>query len=143
MDTMPGAIGLKDAIDLLQKQTSTINGLWTVYVAATFAASGFAIAGAREQKYAAAIALTIGFGAFTVGHWNMLRPELEARWALKVAIMAHLEADASAHKNSFYPSIRRIAETVYETGWSRFAHFLIDACVFASIWIQAAGRAAQ
>jgi hypothetical protein len=123
---------IKDAVDLFSKQTSTINGLWTVYVAATFAAGGFtAIAGGLGTKVGIATALTIAFGAFTFGHWRMLQPELEVRWILREEIGAAL-----TDSMKFRKSIDALIHTASKPYKGKIVHISIDMCVFAAIWIR-------
>jgi hypothetical protein len=131
-----GGFNLKDAIDLLYKQTAIINSLWTVYVAATFAAGGFsALAGEVKTKEWIAVALTIAFGAFTFGHWKMLRPELVARWTLREEINAALSKEEPDLR--FGKSLHVLADTASKPYRGLIVHVSIDTCVIAAIWIRA------
>ena len=54
---------LNHAVTLFTQQTTTINSLWTVYVAATFAAAGYGFTASPLPPVIAA-AVTVGFLAF-------------------------------------------------------------------------------
>ena len=62
---------LNHAVTLFTQQTTTINSLWTVYVAATFAAAGYGFAASPIPPVIAA-AVTVGFLAFAFGNWKLL-----------------------------------------------------------------------
>ena len=128
---------LKDAIDLLYKQTAIINNLWTVYVAATFAAGGFAaLTGDPITRELVAGALTIAFGAFTWGHWAMLKVELTARRQLAEEIESLLSKKAKGGPVAFAGSIKLVTRTATTTYKGSIAHASIDTCVLAAIWIR-------
>ena len=75
--------GLADAVNLYNTKKSMINGLWAVYVAATFAASGFSFSGFGSTEIFAKVFLTIGFWAFAIGHLGLLWQSLGALDAIR------------------------------------------------------------
>lgn len=126
-------LALKDAIDLVYKQTGIINGLWTTYVVATFAAGSFTALNTGEPttRYIVAAALTLAFGMFTVGNWRMLKAELEAREAIGAMLRAAAPGDG------LKDPLERIVGTTGGLVGGRWVHWVIDTCVVVAIWARA------
>jgi hypothetical protein len=131
---------LKDAVDLLYKQTTIINSLWGMYVLATFAAGGFAaLTGDLATKKLIASALTVAFLAFTLGHAIILKVELDARWKLAQEIKLLLSAETESTRN-FAESIKLVVRTATTTYKGLIAHVSIDTCVIVAIWVRVLQR---
>jgi hypothetical protein len=80
---------LNHAVTLFTQQTTTINSLWTVYVAATFAAAGYGFTASPLQPKIA-LAVTIGFLAFAFGNWKLLKQGLTINQQLQKDISEFL-----------------------------------------------------
>ncbi len=126
---------LSDAVGLFSEYTSIINNLWTVYVVATFAAAGFGISAAGMHT-AVAMAVTVGFWAFTLGHLHLLRQALAVTRALGREIDAALSRDQDGADSQFRSSISVLAKAVNPLGSPTAIHLLIDVCVTIALWAQ-------
>lgn len=124
---------LPDAVGLFSQHTSIINGLWTVYVAATFTAAGFGASG-RDISVTASLAITVGFWAFTLGHLHLLRQALSINRSLGREINSALASDTDAMDCQFRSSIQRLATTVTLPWTPIVIHLLIDVCVTIALW---------
>jgi hypothetical protein len=122
---------LNHAITLFTQQTTTINSLWTVYVAATFAAAGYGFSASPLSPVIAA-AVTVGFLAFAVGNWKLLRQGLRINRQLQKDISEFTAHTASDH--AFRPSVERLIATANPPWISLVIHLLIDFCVVVSLW---------
>ena len=130
---------LNHAVTLFTQETTTINSLWTVYVAATFAAAGYGFSYSPLQSQIA-LAVTIGFLAFAVGNWKLLKQGLTINQQLQKDISKFLACKASEDpfrpsiENPFRLSIEKLIATANPTWISRLIHLLIDGCVVIAIW---------
>jgi hypothetical protein len=122
---------LNHAVTLFTQQTTTINSLWTVYVAATFAAAGYGISASPLPPVIAA-AVTVGFLAFAFGNWKLLRQGLRINRQLQKDISEFMTRTASDH--AFRPSVERLIAAANPPWISLVIHLLIDFCVVVSLW---------
>ena len=137
-------LSIKDAVDIFYKQTTIIDSLWTVYVAATFAAGGFsALKGDHGTIYIVASALTVAFAAFTIGNWNMLKSQIQCRYNLRLQIIARLDALPEDKRPAFTASVRQIARGASTVLSGAIVHGTIDFCVVVAIWGRAIWLAHQ
>lgn len=125
-----GKLELPHAVTLFTQQTTTINSLWTVYVAATFAAAGYGFS-AKGLSPITAAAVTVGFLAFAFGNWKLIRQGLRINQALSADLRAALGADPG---QPFAWTITALAGTANAFWISRSIHILIDACVIVALW---------
>jgi hypothetical protein len=133
------AYKLSDAVTLFSQTTSSINTLWAVYVAATFAAAGFGASSTPLNAIApvwAAAAVTLGFWAFALGHLVLLMQALSVTRVLGTAICDVLAATPAAVELALKPVLERLVSTANPPWISMAIHLFIDACVTASIWIR-------
>jgi hypothetical protein len=121
---------LTDAVTLFSQEATAISSLWTVYVAATFAAAGYGFT-ATDSSVVQATALTLGFSAFAIGHWSLLNQALSISTTLRNEILSALSSDP---KNQFKSSIEALAGTANPPRVSLVIHLLIDACVIVILW---------
>ena len=119
---------LNHAVSLFTEQTTTITNLWTVYAVATFAAAGFT---ASPLSRPIAAAVTIGFLAFAIGHWHLLKQGLQINVQLASDISKFIQSHPG---NSFEPSINNLISTANPPWISLAIHPLIDACVVVALW---------
>ncbi len=138
-----GEFKLKDAIDLLYKQTTIINSLWMAYAVVCLTAGGFSAlngdAGVFEQRLLTAISVSTGLGAFTFGHWRMLRGEIAARWSLSQEIESALVKEPLEDSPVYFrKSLRLSTRAVSQVYQGLIVHGAIDTCVFAVIWVRLA-----
>jgi hypothetical protein len=122
---------LSHAVTLFTQQTTTINSLWTVYVAATFAAAGYGFSASPLPPVIAA-AVTVGFLALAFGNWKLSRQGLGINRQLQKDISEFLTRTASDH--AFKPSIERLIAAANPPWISLIIHLLIDFCVVVSLW---------
>jgi hypothetical protein len=122
---------LKDAVTLFTQQTTIINSLWTVYVAATFAAAGYGLSVSPLSPVVAA-AVTAGFLMFAIGNWNLLRQALGINRQLEEDILEFMKS--SANDRPFRRSIKVLADTANPPRISLAIHVFIDLCVIISLW---------
>ena len=127
-----GKFDVGQAVQLFSENTSHINSLWGVYVVATFAAAGF---GASSQgiTIGAAILVTIGFWAFTLGHLRLLVQALNINHRLKADILGAL-VEGGDDAGRFKASIEYLAKTANPPWVSVLIHLLIDVCATAALW---------
>jgi hypothetical protein len=121
---------LSNAVTLFTQQTTTINSLWTVYVAATFAAAGYGFS-ASSLTVVQAGAVTLGFSAFAFGNWQLLMQGLSITRVLGSEIKSAVSSDTG---NQFKSSIKALAVTANPPWVSGFIHLFIDACVIVALW---------
>ena len=129
---------LSDAVENFTHHSSSIGTLWGIYVAATFAGAGFGISLEENFTYPLAAFLSIGFLAFTIGHWHLLRQHIDIQADLRADILAYLDK-AGPDSGPFAKSIRSICRNSSKLGASRLAHIVIDICVLLLVWSLAAG----
>jgi hypothetical protein len=122
---------LNHAVGLFTQQTTTINSLWTVYVAATFAAAGYGFAASPLSPNIAA-AVTLGFLAFTFGNWKLLKQGLQINRQLQKDISDLLVSET--RRNPFETSIKKLISTANPPWISLVIHLWIDFCVVVAIW---------
>ena len=122
---------LNHAVSLFTQETTTINNLWTAYVAATFAAAGYGLSVSPLPPVIAA-AVTAGFLAFAVGNWKLLRQGLRINRQLQKDISKLMTSTAGDH--TFKPSIEGLVATASPPWISLAIHLLIDFCVVIALW---------
>ena len=125
--------GLSDAVNLFTHQVATINTLWAVYVAATFAAAGYGLSVDQGLDYRLAGTVAAGFLAFAIGNWVLLKQALTIARTLQQDIRAALAADKA---NPFAASLHAVAATANAPWISLMFHVFIDACVVIAICMQ-------
>ena len=124
---------LSDAVTLFVNQTTVINSLWGIYVAATFAAAGF---GATSNAHVVArAAITFGFWAFTLGHLRLITDALVTTKLLGSAITKTIDiAEQDSISVEFAELLKQVAGKA-KTPWISVAiHLFIDLCVTTAIW---------
>ncbi|GLR85360.1 hypothetical protein [Bradyrhizobium iriomotense] len=122
---------LNHAVGLFTQQTTTINGLWTVYAAATFAAAGYGFAASPLSPRIAA-AVTVGFLAFAIGHSQLLRQGLQINRQLQDDISGFMLSKPGC--SPFEPSIKMLVSNANPPWISLAIHLLIDICVVVALW---------
>ncbi|KRR16750.1 hypothetical protein CQ14_14230 [Bradyrhizobium lablabi] len=122
---------LNHAVTLFTQQTTTINSLWTVYVAATFAAAGYGFTVSPLSPIIAA-AVTLGFLAFAFGNWKLLKQGLQINRQLQEDITDFMQSAATG--NPFELSIKKLVSTANPPLISLVIHLWIDFCVVAALW---------
>jgi hypothetical protein len=122
---------LNHAVTLFSQETTIINSLWTVYVAATFAAAGYGFTSSPLQPKIA-LAVALGFLAFAVGNWKLLKQGLTINQHLQKDISEFLACKAD-EPHPFRPSIKKLIATANPTGISRAIHIFIDFCVVIAL----------
>lgn len=129
---------LKDAIDLLYKQTDTINSLWNTYSSAAVASAGLGTlvaAFGSAGKWDFALVITAGFVIFAIGNGFMLRAEIKSRSLLAEEIGRALSRK-DEHTDGFNESLRHLVRTTASVSKGVTIHVLIDLCVVAAILLQ-------
>ncbi|WP_057835056.1 hypothetical protein [Bradyrhizobium jicamae] len=122
---------LNHAVSLFTQQTTTINSLWTVYVAATFAAAGYGFSVSPLSPIIAG-AVTLGFLVFTFGNWKLLKQGLQINRQLQKDITDFIQS--AAESNPFKLSIKKLVSTANPPWISLVIHLWIDFCVVAALW---------
>ena len=122
---------LNHAVSLFTQQTTTINSLWTVYVAATFAAAGYGFTVSPLSPIIAA-AVTLGFLAFAFGNWKLLKQGLQINRQLQKDITDFMQSASTG--NPFELSIKKLISTANPPWISLAIHLWIDFCVVAAGW---------
>jgi hypothetical protein len=125
------------AVTLFTQQTTIINGLWTVYVVATFAAAGYGLS-SNGLSPVAALAVTFGFLAFAGGNLSLICQALRINVELGNNLKADLgkpDPGALDNSNTTYDSaICCLAETANPPCISVAIHVFIDVCVIVALW---------
>ena len=124
---------LSDAVTLYNQQVTLNYGLWTVYVAVTFALAGF---GAEHVTKTIAAILTPGFLAFTASNIYLIRRSLLLQATLKKDINTFFSIYGSGY---FKRSINRLVEPAGSVMASYVVHGIIDICALAALWCRATG----
>jgi hypothetical protein len=130
---------VSNGVTLFTQQATAINSLWTLFVAATFAAASYGLS-SNELSPVAAGAVTIGFIGFAWGNWILLRQALNINLALKEDLPAALQKESPAElthprpKLPFEETISRLTATANPIGASRAFHLTIDACTIVALW---------
>ncbi|MGQ0446283.1 MAG: hypothetical protein ACT4O2_14455 [Beijerinckiaceae bacterium] len=127
---------LPTAIPLFSQEKTTITSLWTVYVAATFAAAGYGFSGTLNCP--TAIAVTVGFLAFASGHFVLLKQSVDLSLKIKGDVKNAIDAD---QEKQFKSSIKGLVDNANPPWVSLTAHLIIDLCVIVSIWSRVTGCA--
>jgi hypothetical protein len=132
---------LSDAVVLLTAQSAQISTLWTIYVAATFAAAGYSISakssGLAPDKYVI-FAVTVAFWLFVVGHLSGIYAMLSDHMQLESDIRRVLPADPSAQSFAYTQSIGILVKRSFDPRWPAIAvHLIIDVCVTVALWVPA------
>jgi hypothetical protein len=117
-------------VTLFTQHTNTINSLWTVYVAATFAAAGYGFSSGGLSPITAS-AITFGFIAFALGNWSLLKQALRINLTLRTDLIDAMSVDSDT---KFKPTICCLAETANPFWVSRTIHIFIDVCVIIALW---------
>src|SRR5260221_565072 len=114
----------KDAVDLLYKQTTVINGLWTTYAAAGLTTGGFTALNGSDSpgRIVVAVMLTAGFGAFAYGNWRMLRSEIGARWILAEELRREVAALQATADSKFAKALAQIPGNAASVTAGRMVH---------------------
>ena len=119
--------GAQASLALYAQQMTAMHNLWAVYVVATFAAAGFG--SSADFGMAAAVAVSVGFWLFALGHLALLRQTLIILERTR-RDLANLGPSAFALGRTWL-AMRRIGNPV----WIAVAvHLGIDLCVTAAIW---------
>jgi hypothetical protein len=113
--------GIADATALFSQQTSIMNGLWAVYVAATFA----------RMLPSTALAVTLGFRVFALGHLSLLRQTLRILSVIRSDISQAIEFNSP---KIFNETLNRVVRTNNPLWISTSAHLIIDVCATAALW---------
>jgi hypothetical protein len=121
------------SVDLFSNQVNIVNNLWSVYVAATFAAAGFGTT-LDAKSLAARVAITLGFWAFTLGHLHLLRQGLSILQSLSRAITNITQKAGNALSNEFADVLTVLAKTANRPSTATAIHLFIDICVTIAIW---------
>jgi hypothetical protein len=99
-------------------------------MAATFAAASYGLSSGGLRPIGA-LAVTLGFAAFVIGNWALIRQALK----INLAIRADLIKSTNAITNSdFSISIRSLADTANPVWISGIIHLFIDICVVVALW---------
>jgi hypothetical protein len=126
-------ISLNDAVGYFSQHAGRITALWTVFVAATFTAAGFNGLSDPEFGGAERVFLTIGYCAFSAGHWSLLNHCIKVSNTISGEIMRQLE---SSKTGAFQESVRSIVKHRSSFWYSLISHLVIDACVILIIWFR-------
>ena len=121
--------GKTAAVDLFVKQNSLINGLWAIYIAATFTAAAFSVTKISLSPFAL-LAVTAGFWAFALGHLVLIRQALGINMKVKQALLATMNSNDSTYSGV----VSHLANTANHPRISTAIHLFIDACVTILIW---------
>ena len=122
-------------LHFFSQEKTTITNLWTVYMIATFAAAGYGLAGS-PLNCSTVIAVTVGFLAFAIGHWKLLRQSLVISETLKIEIR---EALTTQSNSQFQLSIEALVRKANPVWYALATHLLIDTCCFATLWTRVIG----
>ena len=117
------------AVDLFVKQNSLINGLWGIYIVATFTAAAFSFTKDQLSPFAL-LAVTAGFWAFALGHLVLLRQALSINIKLKQSLRDTINSNDSPYSGV----VSHLANTANPPWVSMVIHLFIDACVTSLIW---------
>jgi hypothetical protein len=79
-----------------------------------------------------AIAVTLAFLLFAMGHWSLLKQGLTTNRALQKEIRAVIASKRT--DNQFKSSIEHLVTTANPPWVSRGIHFVIDGCAVFAIW---------
>ena len=126
---------LPKAVDLFTHQVTTANNLWTVFVAATFAAAGFGTS-LGTDNLAGRVAITIGFWAFALGHLRLLLQALGILKSLGTAIASFVQTSfqTTLGGHEFGLPLQRLASSTNRPRSAAAVHLVIDTCVTAAVW---------
>lgn len=123
---------IQHAVTLFTTQTTNIISLWTVYVVAAWAAAGYGLSASPLNSIIAGV-ITIGFSAFTYGHWTLVKQALRTNLSLKKSINAFIDSSATGC-DAFKDSLKDLTRTANPFWVSRVAHLVVDICVISAIW---------
>ncbi|WP_155904975.1 hypothetical protein [Methylopila sp. M107] len=121
---------LSNAVTLFCPQSSSINSLWAVYVAATFATASYGLS-QQDLHAGVVLAISLGFSVFALCHWSLVMQALRINRTLGSEINAHLEQNKNA---AFAASLRCLTRSANPYWISLSAHVIIDVCVLAALW---------
>ncbi len=119
----------KAAVDLFAKQNSLVNGLWGIYIAATFTAASFSVTTVSLSPLAL-LSVTAGFWAFALGHLVLIRQALSINIKLKQSLRDTINSNDSPYTGV----VSHLANTANPPWVSMVIHLFIDACVTSLIW---------
>jgi hypothetical protein len=118
---------VKDATDLFMKQADHITQLWTLFVAASFAASGFGVT-SEHLHWAIRLGVTVAYAAFAYGHFTMIRDAVEAHAALAKTLNG-----AVRDQDAFHPAIVALTKNADMKLAIPF-HLVVDVAVGLALW---------
>jgi len=123
---------LSDAAGSLSDYSSATGTLWGIYAVATFTASGFGITMGDRFTPEIALFLSLGFLAFTVGHFFFVWHHVKIQRAISDEVLHYLEKKPCP--TAFPESVRAICRPDNKMLWVTITHLVIDFCVFLIIW---------
>jgi hypothetical protein len=142
-DAPKDVFDVKEAIDLLIKQTTAANTLWGIYAAISFTAAGFGITiRSSFPDWAVPISLlaAVGFAAFLIGHWIMLRSPIRVIESVTLELRA-------LQIVPFTRTIKVLLDESYKVRGSGSVHFIIDCCsmgiLLISPWVTSMAAATK
>src|SRR3990170_8119316 len=119
---------LSNAVTSLGHYSSATGTLWGVFAAATFTAAGFGISMGDRFDREIALFLTIGFGAFAIGHLYFIHHHVSVQRRISSEILEYLKNTTPA-PTPFMDSIRAICAPENKVWASVMTHLVIDFCV--------------
>jgi hypothetical protein len=134
--TIKSVFELSDTVNLFMEQTSTINSLWATFAAITFVAAGYGFSVA-DFGIVQAIAISLGFSGFVVGHWILLDQALSIQKAAANDIGSAIEG----HPDTEFRSLRALCATVATRSKAMGLHIFVDGCVLVALWSRVPGVA--
>src|SRR5687767_13810499 len=115
---------LSNAVTSLGHYSSATGTLWGIFAVATFTAAGFGITMGERFTALIALFLTIGFGAFAIGHIYFIIHHLRVQRTISKDILRHL-ADTVSAPTAFTESIKAICAPENKLWASLTTHGLI------------------
>ena len=103
--------------------------MWAIYVAATFAASGFSFSGFGSDLGIVKLFLALGFWAFTIGHLGLMWQTLKALESFRAAINKQLLLGENECQREFIEPLKELTKSRNPFWVSATAHTIIDLCV--------------
>ena len=140
MSDRPSPMSEDVALAALHAQLfAAVHNLWAIYVVATFAAAGFGST-RDDLSPAVAAAVTIGFLAFALGHFYLLRQTLRILGGVRADIAAPQPEQKAISVAE--PAPKRLVHTWQKIipidnkpAYAGVFHVVIDACVVVAIWL--------
>jgi hypothetical protein len=127
--------GLNELVTLYGQQTTTVNQLWAMFAATTFAAGAFAITVAEGRSKWLLAAGAAGFLFFAWGHIHMVITAVtrQEKTRLDIAGIVGPEDPASPYPGT----LRHLAGQEVSKDHARNVHLAIDLCVFVAFGLAA------